>query len=33
MNDFLSYFTSNDYVQNDHMVGSMLEDMIRGLIK
>ena len=33
MNDFLSYFTVSDYVQNDHIVGNMLEDMIQGLIK
>lgn len=33
MNEFLSYFTVSDYVQNDHIVGSMLEDMIQGLIK
>ena len=33
MNEFLSYFTVSDYVQNGHIVGSMLEDMIQGLIK
>ena len=33
MNECLSYSTVSDYVQNDHIVGSMLEDMIQGLIK